>query len=175
MKMTINITIEMSQSNFQKVGDFHEKFEHTINTEPQTDIFTTDPKLLSLRFALVEEEFNELAVAIKDHDFTEVVDALADMLYVLHGFGHTIGVDMDNAFSLVHDSNMSKLCKTEQDAIDTVEWYKSRSDKAGSSPQYRKTKDGKAWLVFDSISGKVLKSKYYTPVDLSVLTTRTSE
>jgi predicted HAD superfamily Cof-like phosphohydrolase len=175
MKMTIKHNTLMSQSNFQKVGDFHEKFEHTINTEPQTNIFTTDPKLLSLRFALVEEEFLELGQAIKEHDFTEVVDALGDMLYVLHGFGHTIGVNMDKAFALIHESNMSKLCKTEQDAIDTVEWYKSRSDKAGSSPDYRKTKDGKAWLVFDSVSGKVLKSKYYTPVDLSVLTTRTSE
>ena len=47
---------------------------------------------------------------------------VGDILYVTYGAGSSFGLDMDKAFSLIHDSNMSKLCKTEAEALETVEW-----------------------------------------------------
>ena len=63
---------------------------------------------------LIKEEWGELKDAVKEHDFGEVIDALSDILYVVYGFGASIGVDMDEAYRLVHESNMSKLCKNEE-------------------------------------------------------------
>ena len=38
-------------------------------------------------------------------------------MYVVLGMGRAIGIDLDKAFDIVHKSNMSKLCNTEEDAI----------------------------------------------------------
>lgn len=150
-------------SNFQKVGQFHELFEHPKKSSPTMDVFATNPKLISLRLALINEEVSELKEAVEQSDFTETVDALTDILYVVYGMGHSIGVDLDKAFSIVHDSNMTKLCKTEEQAIETCTWLKEY--KPEYTPVYRKTKDGTAYLIYDSVTGKVLKSKYYTPAN----------
>ena len=81
----------------------------------------------------------------------------------MNGFGVSIGVNLDEAFSLVHESNMTKLCNTEQEAQDTVAWYRERRPEF--TPVYEQDDSGK-WRVFDSKSGKVLKNKYYQAVDL---------
>ena len=39
----------------------------------------------------------------------EVADALTDLLYVVYGAGHAFGIDLDECFQEVHESNMSKL------------------------------------------------------------------
>jgi len=37
------------KTNFQKVKEFHETFELDINTTPQFNVFTKNPKLVKLR------------------------------------------------------------------------------------------------------------------------------
>ena len=39
----------------------------------------------------------------------EIADALTDILYVVYGAGHAFGIDLDDCFSEVHRSNMTKL------------------------------------------------------------------
>lgn len=153
----------MSASNYNKVGEFHELFEHPTEHKPVLNVFTKNPKLLSLRLALINEEVQELHEAVENGDFTETIDALSDILYVVYGMGHSIGVDLDKSFDIVHKSNMSKLCQTEEQAKETCVWLKEY--KPEYNPAYRKTKDGSAYLIYDSVTGKVLKSKYYTPAD----------
>lgn len=150
----------------QKLREFHEKFEMDIRDEPYMELFD-DEKLLNLRFKLIEEEFNEMKEAIKNKDIVELLDSLIDMEYVITGMGISCGFDMDKAFELVHESNMSKLCDTEEDAKESVKWYKETRPEF--QPAYRKTKDGLKWLVYDVLTGKVLKNKYYKAVDLKVL------
>ncbi len=70
--------------------------------------FSTD-KINSLRYNLIEEELEELKVAIKNKDLLEVADALTDILYVTYGAGHAFGIDLDQCFKEVQNSNMSKL------------------------------------------------------------------
>ena len=81
-----------------------------LNVEPVSVIVHMDRYLIgSENLSLnAKEEFTELQDAIDQNDFVEVVDALSDMLYVIHGFGRFIGVDLDKAFDIVHTSNMSK-------------------------------------------------------------------
>ena len=52
------------------------------------------------------DEFEE---ALKDKNLKEVADALTDILYVTYGAGHAFGINLDDCFSEVQRSNMSKL------------------------------------------------------------------
>lgn len=70
-------------SNFQKVRDFNLQFGVKSFDEPQPKIFAEDPKLVELRMNLIREEMKELEDAVKSHDYTETVDALSDILYVV--------------------------------------------------------------------------------------------
>ena len=42
-------------------------------------------------------------------DLVEVADALTDILYVTYGAGHAFGINLDECFEEVQNSNMSKL------------------------------------------------------------------
>ena len=93
-------------SNFEKVVEFNTVFGLPTHTSPQTDIVRTNPALTTLRVDLITEECQELVDAVKANDFTEIVDALADILYVVYGAGSSFGVDLNKAFDILHTSNM---------------------------------------------------------------------
>ena len=86
-------------SNFFDVVEFNESFGVTVNTKEQHDIFDSNPKLVKLRFILIDEEVQELNDAFKEKDFIEVIDALTDILYVVYGAGASFGVDLDYTFN----------------------------------------------------------------------------
>ena len=92
-------------SNFKKVKTFMKTFGQEVKTEPS---FSTD-KINSLRYDLINEELEELKVAMENKDLLEVADALTDILYVTYGAGHAFGIDLDKCFEEVQNSNMSKL------------------------------------------------------------------
>ena len=258
-------------SNFVKVCDFNKSFGLPHNDEPQTEVLNDNVHLSQLRLNLCKEEIDELNEAFTTKNFTEVIDALTDELYVLYGAGSSfgvnldalfrnkikdyygvkceddysnflilkscvksekgllvglpdtiqkdifkdklsyhiehhlnkinaevlklenyinnkeytasidtivkllfyiyrmglyLGIDLDMSFDIVHSSNMSKLCKTEKEAIDTVEWYK-QNDNRYDTPDYRKSYDGTYWVVFNSSTGKILKNINYTAADFN--------
>ena len=92
-------------TNFEKV----KKFMQTFGQEVRSQSSFPDEKIVKLRCNLIEEEFLELKTAIKNKDIIEVADALTDILYVTYGAGHAFGVDLDECFNEVQNSNMSKL------------------------------------------------------------------
>ena len=92
-------------SNFNKVKIFMETFHQEVKTKPS---FSSD-KINSLRYDLIKEELGELKVAIENKDLLEVADALTDILYVTYGAGHAFGIDLNECFNEVQNSNMSKL------------------------------------------------------------------
>ena len=92
-------------SNFNKVKTFMETFGQEVKTKPS---FSSD-KVNTLRYELIEEELDELKVAMENKDLLEVADALTDILYVTYGAGHAFGIDLDKCFDEVQNSNMSKL------------------------------------------------------------------
>ena len=159
-----NKTIMTNLSNFQKVRDeFNIAFGIKNNSVSQPNLFKSDSKLVKYRLSLINEETKELNEAIENDDFIETIDALSDILYVVYGAFSSFGIDADKAFDLVHKSNMSKLCKNEKEAIETVEWYvkEGRYD----SPAYRLSDDGKYYVVYNKNTMKILKSINYTPVN----------
>lgn len=151
-------------SNFEKILEFNKSFGITTNTTPQKDIFDTDPKLVKYRLSLIEEEVKELKDGIEAKDFVEVTDAIGDILYVVLGCAASFGLNADEVFDLVHKSNMSKLCVSEDEAKDTVEWYKINEKERYDTPAYRRSDNGTHWVVFNESTMKILKSINYKPV-----------
>ena len=92
-------------SNFNKVKFFMETFGQEVKNQAS---FSTD-KINKLRFDLINEELDELRIALNNKDLLEVADALTDILYVTYGAGHAFGIDLDKCFNEVQSSNMSKL------------------------------------------------------------------
>lgn len=159
--------MESNKTNFEKVIDFCKCANHPVHTEHQLDMFDKNPERVQFRLNLIKEEVAELEQAIKDKNFTEVIDALSDILYVTYGFSATMGINADKAFDIVQESNLSKFPSTEDEAKQTVEWYK-QNEKRYKSPAYRKSPDGVHWVVFDADTDKILKSIKYTPAKFDV-------
>jgi predicted HAD superfamily Cof-like phosphohydrolase len=159
---------EEDKTNFQKICEFQEAFE--MNSFPngitQEEILK-NPDLIDLRIAFIDEESEEFKQAINDKDITEMRDAIGDILYVVYGAAHTFGFDADADFATIHDSNMSKLCKTEEEAQQTVAKYE-QDFKDGKTtydtPYYYLNEKTGLWIVKNRSTGKVLKSINYTPV-----------
>jgi predicted HAD superfamily Cof-like phosphohydrolase len=141
------------------VADFHRTFKHPILTTP--GIPSEDR--CKLRVALLAEELKELEVAILEKDIVEVADALCDIQYVLAGaileFG--LGERFKQLFDEVQRSNMSKVCKTEAEAAETVDHYRKKD---GTECYY--VKEGDKWLVYRKSDNKTIKSVKYSPADL---------
>jgi predicted HAD superfamily Cof-like phosphohydrolase len=147
------------------VAEFHQTFKHPIKTEPQIP----SEERCKLRIALIAEELKELEEAVKKKDIVEVADALCDIQYVLSGavleFG--LGAKFNDLFKEVQRSNMSKACATEQEAIDTVAYYKKNKE---TECYYRE--EGGRWLVYRIADNKTIKSINYSPADLNAVIKR---
>ena len=92
-------------TNFEKVGFFMKTFGQDVK---QSSSFSSD-KINELRINLIKEELDELIEAMNKKDLVEVADALTDILYVTYGAGHAFGINLDECFQEVQNSNMSKL------------------------------------------------------------------
>ena len=92
-------------TNFEKVGVFMKTFGQNVK---QSSSFSSE-KINALRVSLIKEELDELIEAINKKDLVEVADALTDILYVTYGAGHAFGINLDECFEEVQNSNMSKL------------------------------------------------------------------
>tara|TARA_B100000085_G_scaffold239442_1_gene229396 strand:- start:51 stop:422 length:372 start_codon:yes stop_codon:yes gene_type:complete len=94
-------------TNFEKVGVFMKTFGQNVK---QSSSFSSE-KINALRVSLIKEELDELIEAMNKKDLVEVADALTDILYVTYGAGHAFGINLDDCFEEVQNSNMSKLDK----------------------------------------------------------------
>ena len=81
----------------------------TFGQEVKTKPSLSTKKINKLRIELIKEELEELTEAMNNKDLLEVADALTDILYVTYGAGHAFGIDLDQCFEEVQNSNMSKL------------------------------------------------------------------
>lgn len=144
------------------VAEFHSTFKHPVLDQPQ---IPSDERC-RLRVALLAEELKEMEVAILEKDIVGVADALCDIQYVLSGaileFG--LGEKFNTLFEEVQRSNMSKACLSEQEAMETINYYKQKD---GTDCYYKK--EGDKWLVYRRSDNKTIKSIKYSPADLEAI------
>lgn len=141
------------------VAEFHKTFHHPILDQPQIP----SKDRCQLRVALIEEELRELKEAIENDDLVEIADALCDIQYVLSGAVLEFGLKNKFAdlFDEVQRSNMSKACKTKEEAEATMKHY---LEKEGVESYCVET-DG-LFLVYRKSDNKTLKSINYSAADL---------
>lgn len=142
-----------------QVATFHKTFKAPILAQPSIP----EPGRSRLRYELLSEELKEFWEAIQAKDLVGVADALCDLQYVLSGavleFG--LGTHFVELFNEVHRSNMSKACRTQEEAQDTIEYYRQKD---GTEAFYEE--DNGLYLVFRTSDHKALKSVNYSPADL---------
>jgi predicted HAD superfamily Cof-like phosphohydrolase len=140
------------------VEEFHKTFNAPILETPQIP----SKERCDLRINLMQEELTEIKEAIENNDFVEISDGLCDLMVVLCGsileFG--LGNRFNELFNEVQRSNMSKACNSEQEALETLLFYKQKDGTEG----YYKEVEGK-WLVYRD-DDKILKSINYSPANL---------
>jgi predicted HAD superfamily Cof-like phosphohydrolase len=96
----------------------------------------------------------------------EVFDALFDIEYIHKGTIHTFGGRylFEEGFDLVHESNMSKICKNYEEALITQNNYSINDINTEILKQLNDT-----YICVRHSDSKVLKSINYKPVDLQQL------
>jgi len=150
-----------SPDSLNDVAKFHRTFGHPIL--PEATVPSADR--CALRVNLLAEELKELEEAIQAKDIVEIADALCDLQYVLSGavleFG--LGAQFKELFDEVQRSNMSKTCKTIEEAEATVNHYKAQGVEC-----HHEEADG-LYLVFRTGDRKTLKSVKYSPADLKFI------
>jgi predicted HAD superfamily Cof-like phosphohydrolase len=75
--------------------------------DQSVDSFNADQ--FNMYLTLIEEEADELGVAIKNHDQVETLDALIDILVVTIGAIHSMGADAEGAWKEVMSTNFAKI------------------------------------------------------------------
>ena len=144
-----------------EVEIFNETFGKTNNYEPTIP----DEKEWRFVYDFILEELQEYKEACERGDIVEVLDALCDIAYVSIGNGtmlHGLKDKIWPAYQEVQASNMSKACKTEEEAIQTVS---QRSKEQGEACHYEKVDEGR-YIVYRSRDRKVMKSINYFKPDL---------
>jgi len=113
-------------------------------------------------YNFVLEELEEFKHACETGDIVEVLDALCDLQYVSGGNGVMLFGLKDrftDAYAEVQASNLSKICMTEEDAIETVN---VRSKQQGEPCHFEPVGDG--YVVYRTRDNKVMKNvKYFSP------------
>lgn len=67
------------------------------------------PENAELYAKLIKEEFEEFAVARRENDEVEQLDACMDMIWVILGYAHMKGYKVDAAWNEVARSNLAKI------------------------------------------------------------------
>lgn len=140
------------------VYDFNNKNGMLINTVP-----TIPDKSYAIDFwyNFMLEELKEYKEAFENNDIVGISDSFVDLEYVLHGGILAFGLKDKflELFDEVQASNMSKSCKTEQEAIDTCAAINAKD---GWDCYYEPK--GNDFIVKRISDGKVMKSiNYFKP------------
>ena len=175
---------------YRDIFEFRSTFDLPVNDET-----SLDHKADTLHTSLIIEEMTELAEA---DSRIEQADAIVDSVYVLMGRLVHLGatqisdrleisylvdlllnvaknreIDFIKCWNEVHSSNMSKVCRNQQELAETIAHYaKQGVEIVGSTKgEFIIAKCAKDVDMAGKVvrQGKVLKSVYYRPADLTSL------
>ena len=151
MNKKIPFISEVEEFNSTMGKDWQNRTTPTINSQDEDFVIN-----------FIQEELDELKEAVKERNIVEIFDALLDITYVGLGNGALVfGLKdkMEDGYAEVQASNMSKICKTEEEAIQTV---MVRSKEQGEECHYKENNGG--FVVYRTRDNKIMKSiNYFRP------------
>lgn len=152
----------MEKTNYVPFVSEVETFNATMGKPNNYTPTIPEEKEWMFVYNFILEELEEYKHACETGDIVEVLDALCDIAYVSIGNGvmlHGLKDQILPAYAEVQASNMSKACKTEEEAIQTVEL---RSKEQGEPCHYEQL--GEYWIVYRTRDRKVMKNvNYFKP------------
>lgn len=113
-EMTVPVTVKLKidvegvSTNFDDVGDFHEKFDLPYSHDESVSQLLT-PEVQDFRVKFLEEELEEFRNAWAENDLPGAFDALLDLVYVAMGTAHLMGLPWQEGWDEVQRANMTKL------------------------------------------------------------------
>jgi predicted HAD superfamily Cof-like phosphohydrolase len=96
-------------SDFDDVGEFHEKFGLPNVTHDGAGPREVPEGLLEFRRAFMQEELDEFVEGMDEGDHAKMFDALIDLVYVAMGTAHLQGYPWSEGWDLVQAANMQKV------------------------------------------------------------------
>ena len=139
-----------------------EEFNSLMNKPNNYEPTIPEKKEWEFVYNFVLEELEEYREACERGDIVEILDALCDIAYVSLGNGtmlHGLKDKIWPAYQEVQASNLSKACKTEDEARETVE---KRSEEQGEPCHYEMV--GDKYIVYRTRDRKVMKNiNYFRP------------
>ena len=139
-----------------------EEFNALMNKPNNYEPTIPEKKEWQFVYDFVLEELEEYREACERGDIVEILDALCDIAYVSLGNGtmlHGLKDKIWPAYQEVQASNLSKACKTKDEARETVE---KRSEEQGEPCHYEMV--GDKYIVYRTRDRKVMKNiNYFRP------------
>lgn len=139
----------------------------------------SQPEMMSkdthgFNIGLITEEVGELLAAMEDNDFTQMCDGYFDALWVITQSAMLNGININELLYAGFNSNMSKFCKTEEEADATIDAYNAGThpDKYGIKIDTTADLIGTLWVIKRVHDGKVMKSINFKEPDFSSITDR---
>ena len=153
----------MKKSNVPFVNEV-EDFNNLMSKPNNYTPVIPEKKEWQFVYDFVLEELEEYKQACEKGDIVEILDALCDIAYVSLGNGtmlHGLKDKIWPAYQEVQASNMSKACKTQEEAEKTV---KVRSQEQNEPCHWEQV--GDMYIVYRTRDRKVMKSLTYFRPDL---------
>jgi predicted HAD superfamily Cof-like phosphohydrolase len=152
----------MEKTNYVPFVSEVETFNATMGKPNNYSPVIPEEKEWMFVYNFILEELEEYKHACETGNIVEVLDALCDIAYVSIGNGvmlHGLKDQILPAYAEVQASNMSKACKTEEEAIQTVDLC---SKEQGEPCHYEQ--QGEYWIVYRTRDRKVMKNiNYFKP------------
>ena len=126
---------------------------------------------------LLKKKLQSIEDMIRNLDYESVLKTLSAMYLtamaigkqLLKGYAEKKNINCHEAFNEVfneiYDNNMTKFCKSEEEAIRTVK-EKYGNHPEYKTPNYKKNEKGDLWIVYNENPSKVLKSISWKEVSL---------
>ncbi len=149
----------------------------TIGQEKPSQPQLMDVELRKLYTDITSEETNELYSAIASNDLTEICDGLFDSLWTITQLAMMHGLNINDITRAGYISNMSKFCKSKEEAIETEEAYRNGThpNKMGVHMATYHEQVGELYVVKRSSDSKVMKSINFKEPDFSFITDRRTD
>jgi predicted HAD superfamily Cof-like phosphohydrolase len=145
-----------------EVEKFNEIMGKPEANQPEPTV--SNEKTHDFIYNFILEELNEYKESCKEKDIVGIADSLGDIMYVLCNgiLAHGLKDKFEDIYEEIQQSNLSKVCESEDEAKQTME---VRGKEQGEACHFEK--HGDYWIVYRTRDKKVQKSILYFKPNLS--------